>query len=118
MRYGHRKIDMIITMYPEALEFVLKDCRDILPDVPILALNLQQGFEVPKTDRPIIGHFTGRCSSHADTARLMRQIYADPSCWEMVDLWQEPSVPSWIEQTGMVALVAGVRKTRRAAAIR
>ena len=56
MRYGHRKLDMIITMYPEALEFVLKDCRDILPDVPILALYLPQGFELPKTDRRIIGH--------------------------------------------------------------
>src|SRR3954470_8495059 len=32
---------------------------------------------------PIIAHFTGRCSSHADTARLMRQVYADPTCWEM-----------------------------------
>ena len=56
MRYGHRKLDMIITMYPEALEFVLKDCRDIFPDVPILALYLPQGFELPGTDRSIIGH--------------------------------------------------------------
>tara|TARA_R110000868_G_scaffold216276_4_gene466385 strand:- start:100 stop:1101 length:1002 start_codon:yes stop_codon:yes gene_type:complete len=40
------------------------------------------------TGHPIIGHFTGRCSSHADTASLMRQVYADDSCWEMVDLWQ------------------------------
>ena len=57
MLYGHRKIDMIITMYPEALEFVLKDCRDILPVAPILALILPLNFEVPKTDRRIIGHF-------------------------------------------------------------
>ena len=56
MRYGHRKLDMIITMYPEALEFVLKDCRDIFPDVPILALYLPQGFDLPETDRRIIGH--------------------------------------------------------------
>jgi hypothetical protein len=48
----------------------------------------------------------------------MRQIYADPTCWEMVDLWQEPSVPTWLEQTGMVAFVAGVRKPRRAAVVR
>ena len=47
---------MIITVYPEALEFVLKDCRDILPDVPILALYLPQGFKLPETDRRIIGH--------------------------------------------------------------
>ena len=58
VRYSHRKLDIIITIYPEALEFVLKDCRDILPDVPILALILRVGFELPKTDRRIIGHST------------------------------------------------------------
>jgi PAS domain S-box-containing protein len=56
VRYGRRRLDMIITMYPEALEFVLKDCRDFLPDVPILALYLPLGMELPKTDRRIIGH--------------------------------------------------------------
>ena len=56
MRYGHRRPDIIITMYPEAMEFVMKDCGDIFPDVPILALYLPQGFELPKTNRPIIGH--------------------------------------------------------------
>jgi len=57
MRYGHRKLDMIITMYPEALEFVRKDCRDFLPDVPILALYLPRNFEVLERGRRIIGHF-------------------------------------------------------------
>jgi PAS domain S-box-containing protein len=56
LRYAHQKFDMIITMYPEALEFVLTDCRDIFPDVPILALYLPEGFELSKTDRCIIGH--------------------------------------------------------------
>jgi signal transduction histidine kinase len=56
-RYSHRRLDMIITMFPEALEFVLKDCKDVLPDVPILALYLPRGFELPKTDRRIIKHF-------------------------------------------------------------
>jgi len=56
LRYSQRKLDMIITMYPEALEFVLEDCRDIFPDVPILALYLPQGFELPKTNRRLIGH--------------------------------------------------------------
>jgi len=56
LRYSRRKVDMIITMYPEALEFVLKDCKDILPDVPILAMYLPLGFELPKTNRSIIGH--------------------------------------------------------------
>ncbi len=49
------------------------------------------------TGYPIIGHFTGRCSSHADTASLMRQVYADDSCWEMVDLWQPSASRSmWV----------------------
>jgi PAS domain S-box-containing protein len=56
LRYSQRKLDMIVTMFPEALEFVLKDGRDIFTDVPILALYLPQSFEVPKTDRRIISH--------------------------------------------------------------
>jgi len=56
-QYSHRKPDMIITMYPEAVEFVLKDCRDIFPHVPILALYLPQSFKVSETDRRIISHF-------------------------------------------------------------
>ena len=58
VRYGDRPPDMIITVYAEALEFVLKDCRDVLPDVPILALILPQGFDLPKKDRRIIGQFS------------------------------------------------------------
>jgi PAS domain S-box-containing protein len=57
MRYGHRKPDVIITMYPEALEFVLKDCRGVFPDVPILALYLPPTFRMSETDRRIIRHF-------------------------------------------------------------
>lgn len=56
-RYGHHKPDLIVTMYPEAMEFVLKDCRAVLPDVPVLALYLPQGVELPKEERRIIGHF-------------------------------------------------------------
>ena len=58
MRYGHRRLDLIVTMYPEALEFVRKDCRDVLRDVPILALYLPQDFEVIERGRRIIGHFS------------------------------------------------------------
>lgn len=48
------------------------------------------------TGHPIIGHFTGHCSSHADTASLMSQVYADDSCWKMVDLWQAAEKkPMW-----------------------
>lgn len=56
LQYGHRKVDAIITMYPEALEFVLRDCKDILPDVPIVALYMQKSLELPKTDRTIVQH--------------------------------------------------------------
>ncbi len=53
---------------------------------------------------PIIAHFTGRCSSHADTARLMKQVYADRACWEMVEVWQDvPSVATWVERPSRVA---------------
>ncbi len=60
VRYGHRKLDMIITMYPEAVEFVLRDCRDTFAGVPLLALYLPQSFELPERDRLIIGHSATR----------------------------------------------------------
>ncbi len=48
---------------------------------------------------PIIAHFSGRCSSHADTAHLMRQVYADRACWELVDIWQDaPAVTTWADR--------------------
>jgi len=54
---------------------------------------------------PIIAHFIGRCSSHADTARLMRQVYADRSCWEMIDIWQDvPAAAPWISRRERVAV--------------
>lgn len=53
---------------------------------------------------PMIAHFTGRCSSHADTARLMRQVYADRACWEIVDIWQDiPAETPWIDIPSRVA---------------
>lgn len=57
---------------------------------------------------PIIGHFIGRCSSHADTARLMHQVYADPTCWEMVDMWHRPAADntSWLNKAGIAARAA------------
>jgi PAS domain S-box-containing protein len=56
-QYSHSKPDMIITMLPEALAFVLQDCKDIFPDVPILALYDYPNSAAPKTDRRIIKHF-------------------------------------------------------------
>jgi len=56
LRFGKRKIDLVITLYPEALEFLLKDCREIFPDVPIVALYMAPNFELPKTGHRIIQH--------------------------------------------------------------
>jgi signal transduction histidine kinase len=56
LRYGKRNIDVIITLYPEALKFLLKDCREIFPDAPIVALFMAPGFELPKTGHHIIQH--------------------------------------------------------------
>ena len=55
-RYGQRQIDMIITMYPEALTFILSEGRDIFPEVPILALYAAPGMELPKKGRHVIQH--------------------------------------------------------------
>ena len=72
------------------------------------------------TGYPIIGHFVGRCSSHADTARLMRQLYADQSSWEIVDLWQDTIDPAaWLDRANMVAVVAApLARPRRSALVR
>ncbi len=53
---------------------------------------------------PIIGHFVGRCSSHADTATLMRKVLADPTGWELIDLYEDDtSLAAWAERDAMVA---------------
>jgi two-component system sensor histidine kinase/response regulator len=56
LRYGQRKIDLIITLYAEPLQFVLHEGWTFFPKVPILALYLPPGMELPKTDRRIIQH--------------------------------------------------------------
>ncbi|MEQ8509948.1 MAG: UDP-3-O-acyl-N-acetylglucosamine deacetylase [Rhodospirillaceae bacterium] len=38
------------------------------------------------TGHRIIGHFHGTCSSHADTANLLRQLFAKDSNWDLVDM--------------------------------
>ena len=55
-RYGPRKIDFIITLYPEALKFLLDEGQAIFSDAPVLALYLPRGFELPETGRRIILH--------------------------------------------------------------
>jgi PAS domain S-box-containing protein len=58
LRYGHRKLDVIITMYPEALQFAVSEGRSVFPETPIVALYLPKSIEEPGTDRRIIGHTT------------------------------------------------------------
>jgi PAS domain S-box-containing protein len=56
-RYSQRKIDLIITQYPEALIFALDEGRTIFPEAPIIALYLPLGSEPPDTGRHIIRQF-------------------------------------------------------------
>ena len=53
VRYGDRKIDVIITLYPEALQFALNEGQTIFPDAPIVALYMFPGFESPRTGHNI-----------------------------------------------------------------
>jgi len=57
LRYADRKIDLIITLYQEALRFVLNEGRSIFPEVPIVALYVPLGYEPPRTDRRIVRQF-------------------------------------------------------------
>ena len=55
-RYRHRKIDLIITLYPEALQFVLNEGQALFSDAPVLALYLPDDLQIPKTDRRVVRH--------------------------------------------------------------
>jgi two-component system sensor kinase FixL len=55
-RYDRRKIDFIITVYPEALTFLVSECEAIFSGCPVLALYLPEGFKLPETKRRIIPH--------------------------------------------------------------
>ena len=54
LRYGQRKVDVIVTFYPEALQFVIDEGRAIFSDVPIVALFLPPDFQLPRTRHHII----------------------------------------------------------------
>ena len=53
---------------------------------------------------PIIGHFSGTCSSHADTARLLRQVLADPQSWDMVDVYDDAPAAVWLDSAPLAAM--------------
>lgn len=55
-RYDRRKIDFIVTIYPEALQFLLSEGQEIFSDAPVLALLLPKGFVPQETNRRIIPH--------------------------------------------------------------
>jgi len=56
-RYGQRKIDLVITLYPEALLFAVNEGCTIFPGAPIVALYLPLGFELPHVSCPVIRQF-------------------------------------------------------------
>ncbi|MDX2223774.1 MAG: UDP-3-O-acyl-N-acetylglucosamine deacetylase [Rhodospirillaceae bacterium] len=72
-------------------EFVLHKALDAIGDMYLCG-------------RPIIGRFTGICSSHADTARLMRQVLADRTAWDIVDMPAAPASVGWSAPIGLAAI--------------
>lgn len=51
-RYAQRRIDLVITLYPEALLFAVNEGCTIFPGAPIVALYLPEGFELPHLSCP------------------------------------------------------------------
>jgi len=74
-----------------ANEFVYHKALDAIGDMYL------SGF-------PIIGHFYGSCSSHADTSRLMRHVLADPQKWEIVELEADDMVDAWLNPSSLAAI--------------
>jgi len=92
-RYGGKKIDLIITLYPETLNFLLDECETIFPDVPVLALYLPQGFTLPKTNRKIVQHLVIPDFKPTITAALqlipdLKRIYVVGGTYP-IDKWLE-----------------------------
>jgi PAS domain S-box-containing protein len=93
LKWSHRKADMIITVYPEALEFVLNDCRDVFPHIPIIALHLPQNYMMAETGRRIIGHFptydiTGTIDNALKLVPGTKRVYVVSGAHK-VDKWLE-----------------------------
>ena len=55
-RYSERKIDLIITLYPESLKFLLDMDQSFFPAAPVIALFIPHGYELPEMVRRIIPH--------------------------------------------------------------
>ena len=55
-RYSEHKIDLIITLYPESLKFLLDMGESFFPAAPVIALFIPHGYELPEMVRRIIPH--------------------------------------------------------------
>jgi signal transduction histidine kinase len=93
LKWSHRKADMVITVYPEALEFVLNDCKDVFPHVPIIALHLPQDYMITETGRKIVGHFpaydiTGTIDNALKLVPGTKRVYVVSGAHK-VDKWLE-----------------------------
>lgn len=53
--------------------------------------------------RPIIGHYTGKRSSHALNTALVKALLADPSAWEVVDMMPEATPAAGLPSLSRVA---------------
>jgi len=56
MRYSKHKMDLIITLYPDALKFLQDMGPSFFPAAPVMALIIPQGYKLSETDRRIIPH--------------------------------------------------------------
>ncbi len=56
LRYSEHKMDLIITLYPNGLKFLLDMDQSFFPAAPVMALIIPQGYKLPETDRRIIPH--------------------------------------------------------------
>ncbi|MGD8521852.1 MAG: PAS domain-containing protein, partial [Desulfobacterales bacterium] len=102
LRYGRRNIDVIITMYPEALQFMLNEGRTIFPDAPVLALYLPIGFEMPATSRRFIRQFivpdlTGTLDIALTMLPKTKRVYIVSGA-HMIDKWLEDSTRQAFKQ--------------------
>jgi len=50
LKYRHRRFDLIVTIYPEALDFVLNEAQSLFADTPVLALHMPADTDPPTTD--------------------------------------------------------------------
>lgn len=50
LKYNDRRLDLIVAMYPEAVQFVLNEAATLFPAVPMIALYMPADTDPPATD--------------------------------------------------------------------